>query len=148
MFLAYQKYADAMAREDYERAESPATGPARDATASLRQAAGGSPVNGLRPDPFNAGPLGQGDSGLRAFDQMGKTDGKKSPDGSRDELSVTETVCRTRPGVSSVLCKWPVEFRHDIEVHLEDGTWKVYSFREDEDHPVVWMIRLTPERSV
>lgn len=50
-------------------------------------------------------------------------------------LQVEETVCRIPPGVTSVLCKWPVTFQHDVEVHLVEGGWKVAEFKE---------VRLTP----
>jgi hypothetical protein len=62
---------------------------------------------------------------------------KKKTDGSAVLLEVEQTVCRIPPGVASALCKWPVTFRHEVELLQKEGVWKVTEFKEE---------RLTPQK--
>jgi len=127
-YLAYQQYAEALAREQYDKAETLAMGPARETVASLRQGMAGSTINvygrslEMRP-PSLASIAGEVHS--IKWDKQ-----SESGDDARVALVATETVCRIPPGVSSVLCKWPVALRHDVEVQNEGGAWKVSSFKE------------------
>ncbi len=50
-------------------------------------------------------------------------------------LVAVQTVCRIPPGVASAMCKWPVSFRHDVELAQVGGTWLVESFAEERITP-------------
>jgi hypothetical protein len=127
--LAYQQYAEALAREQYDKAEAIATGPALERTTALHQAAGGSTLQlygqslSMRPPSIREI---AGDVHSIKWD-------KQSEERSGDDkvtLVVTETVCRIPPGVSSALCKWPVDFLHEVEMTHEGESWKLVSFKE------------------
>lgn len=127
-YLAYQQYAEALAREQYEKAESLSVGAAQGAAAALRQGMAGSEIKvygqnlSTRP-PSIASIVGEVHS-------IKWNKESESGDDARVAIVVTETVCRIPPGVSSALCKWPVEFRHDVELQSVGGIWKVSSFTE------------------
>lgn len=132
-YLAYQQYAEALAREQYEKAEGLAAGAAREQVAARRQGAAGSTLNvygqalEMRP-PSIASIAGEVNS--IKWDKQ-----SESGDDARVTLMVNQTVCRIPPGVSSAMCKWPVEFRHEAEVVNEGGIWKVSSFFETRTTP-------------
>jgi len=127
-YLAYQQYTEARARELYDKAETLATGQGLESIQSLRQGSAGSMMS-LYGKTFQMAPPSiasiAGDVHSIKWNRE-----SEAGDGSRVALVVTETVCRIPPGVNSVICKWPVDFRHEAEVVLEGGAWKVSSFKE------------------
>lgn len=132
-YLAYQQYAEALAREQYQKAEGLATGAAREKAASMRQGTAGSTLNlygtsfEMRP-PSIASIAGEVHS--ITWERQ-----SESGDDARVTLVVNQTVCRIPPGVSSAMCKWHVEFRHEAEVVNEGGLWRVAAFSETRTTP-------------
>jgi len=129
-FLAYQQYTEAMAREQYDKAEGLSLGQAREAAVAFKQGSAGSTVQvygqslSMRPPSIREI---AGDVFSIKWDKQSE---EKSGDGNHVILVVTQTVCRIPPGVSSAMCKWPVDFRHEAEVQLDGDSWKVSSFKE------------------
>jgi hypothetical protein len=129
-FLVYQQYAEAMAREQYDKAEGFSLGQAREAAGSFQRATAGSTVQvygqslSMRPPSIREI---AGDVNSIKWDKQSE---EKSGDGSHVVLIVTQAVCRIPPGVSTAMCKWPVDFRHEAEVQLEGEVWKVSSLKE------------------
>ena len=129
-YLVYQQYSEAMAREQYDKAAELSLGQARGAAGEFKQATAGSTVQvygqslSMRPPSIREI---AGDVYSIKWDKQSE---EKSGDGSQVTLVVTQTVCRIPPGVSSTLCKWPVDFRHEAEIQLEGEEWKVSSLKE------------------
>jgi hypothetical protein len=127
-YLAYQQYADALAREQYDRAENLSTGDAHEAVVALRRQMAGTSINVYGKSLAMRPPSVQDVAGEVHSIRWSKE--SESTDESGVNLAVVETVCRIPPGVNSAMCKWPVDFRHDVSMASDGGTWKVASFEE------------------
>ena len=129
-YLAYQQFAEAMARENYDKAEGLAAGAARERVTSFHQGSVGTDVK-IYGQTLSMRPPSIREIAGDVFSiRWQKQSEQKSQDGNSATLVVIETVCRIPPGVSSAMCKWPVDFQHEAEVLLEGGSWKVASFTE------------------
>jgi hypothetical protein len=134
-FQAYAQFAEALAREQYQKAADASLGQARGHVDLLTQMMAPTTMK-LYGKEFSMGkPSISSIAGEIAWIKQKRIKEEKG-DAGNVALQVEETVCRIPPGVSSALCKWPVTFRHDVEMSEADGTWKVISFKEE---------RLTPQ---
>jgi hypothetical protein len=134
-FTAYAGFAEAIVRGQYQKAVDESQGTAREYAESWVQMTKPSTMK-IYGKEFNMSPPSVSSiAGDVAWIKRKKKIEKKKSDTSV-ELQVEQTVCRIPPGVSSVLCKWPVTFQHDVELELVGGTWKVSEFKE---------VRLTPQ---
>jgi len=135
-FQAYVLFAEAMAREEYQKAADAATGPARGHAEMRVQMMAPTTMKLYGREYSLSKPSISSIAGDIAWIKRKRKTEKKN-DAGNVVLQVEETVCRIPPGVSSALCKWPVTFLHDVEVSQAEGTWKVSSFKEE---------RLTPQQ--
>jgi hypothetical protein len=133
-FKAYTLFAEALAREDYQKAADAATGQARGHAEARTQMMAPSSMKVYGKEFTMSKPTISSIAGDIAWIKHKRKEEKKS-DAGDVILQVEETVCRIPPGVSSAICKWPVTFLHDVEVSQDGGAWKVSSFKEE---------RLTP----
>lgn len=134
-FTAYASFAEAIARGQYQKAADESQGGARAYADSWIQMTKPSTMK-IYGKEFNMSPPSvESIAGEIAWIKRKRKSEEKKTD-SHVELQVEQTVCRIPPGVSSAICKWPVTFRHDVELQLIDGAWKVSGFKE---------IRLTPQ---
>ena len=133
-FQAYEKYSEALARGQYQQAADGAAGEAKEYAESLVRMTAPSSLKIYDKELTTTKPSVSDIAGEVAWIKR-KRQAEQKKDASNVTLQVEETVCRIPPGVSSALCKWPVTFRHDVEVALVDGTWQVSVFKEE---------RLTP----
>jgi len=131
---AYTLFAEALAREEYQKAAEASTGQARGFVEARTQMMALSSMNVYGKEFSLSKPTISSIAGDIAWIKHKRKEEKKS-DAGNVILQVEETVCRIPPGVSSAICKWPVTFLHDVEVAQADGIWKVTSFKEE---------RLTP----
>jgi hypothetical protein len=135
-FAAYTQFADALAREQYQKAADVSSGQARGYVDQLTQMMAPSSMKVYGKEFTLSKPSISSIAGEVAWIKY-KRKGEKKGESGTVTLQVEETVCRIPPGVSSAICKWPVEFLHEVEVSQEDGAWKVSSFKEE---------RLTPQQ--
>jgi hypothetical protein len=129
-YKAYTMFAEALAREEYQKAAETATGQARDDAQGLTRMMAPSSMQVYGRELSMSKPSISSIAGDIAWIKYKRKQEKMNDPGSVT-LQVEETVCRIPPGVSSAICKWPVTFRHDVEVSQEDGVWKVSSFKEE-----------------
>lgn len=135
-FAAYTQYADALAREQYQKAAEVSSGQARGYIDQRTQMMAPTSMKVYGKDLTMSKPSISSIAGDVAWIKYKRKEEKKG-EGGTVTLQVEETVCRIPPGVSSALCKWPVDFLHEVEVSQADGGWKVISFKEE---------RLTPQQ--
>lgn len=134
-YQVYNQFAEAMLQGQYQKAEELASGDAREYAASWIKMTAPTSMK-IYGKEFNMSPPSVSSiAGDISWVKRKRKSEKKSADNSKIVLEVEETVCRIPPGVSSALCKWPVTFRHEAELQLLDGTWKVAGFKAE---------RLTP----
>jgi len=131
---AYTLFAEALAREEYQKAAEASTGQARGFVEARTQMMAPSSMKVYGKEFSLSKPTISSIAGDIAWIKHKRKEEKNS-DAGNVILQVEETVCRIPPGVSSAICKWPVTFLHDVEVAQADGIWKVTSFKEE---------RLTP----
>jgi len=136
-YQVYDQFAEAMVREQYRKAEELASGDAREYAASMTRMTAPTTMKIYGKELNMSPPSVSSIAGDISWIKRKRKSEKKSADNSRITLGVEETVCRIPPGVSSAICKWPVTFRHDAEVQLLDGAWKVAGFKTE---------RLTPQQ--
>lgn len=135
-FQAYAAFAEALAREQYDKAAEAATGQARSDAEMLVQMMAPANMKIYGRDFTMSKPSIASIAGDIAWIKLKRKAETKNEAG-KVVLQVEETVCRVPPGVASAICKWPVTFRHEAEVVQLEGTWKVSSFQEE---------RLTPKQ--
>lgn len=135
-FAAYTQFAEAMAREQYQKAADISSGQARSFVDERTQIMSPSTMQVYGKSFTMSKPSISSIAGEIAWIKYKRKEEKKGGNGAVS-LQVEETVCRIPPGVSSAICKWPVEFLHEVEVTQEDGVWKVSTFSEE---------RLTPQK--
>jgi hypothetical protein len=133
-FQAYVTYSEALARGQYQQAADGAAGEAKEYAESLVRMTAPSSLKVYGKEITISRPSVSDIAGEVAWVKR-KRQAEQKKDAGSVTLQVEETVCRIPPGVSSALCKWPVTFRHDVEVALVDGVWQVSAFKEE---------RLTP----
>jgi hypothetical protein len=133
-FKAYTLFAEALAREEYQKATEASTGQARGHAEARTQMMAPSSMKIYGKELSMSKPTISSIAGDIAWIKHKRKEEKKS-DAGNVIILVEETVCRIPPGVSSAICKWPVTFLHNVEVAQAEGTWKVSSFKEE---------RLTP----
>jgi hypothetical protein len=133
-YQTYQRYADARAHQDWKTLEALVDGAAAE---ELEQLEGTYATQHLAvygqsyaaPAPSLAdvaGPVAWIDYQHESEERAG--DGTVS-------LVAVQTVCRIPPGVTSAMCKWPVSFRHQVELAEVGGAWLVASFAEERITP-------------
>jgi hypothetical protein len=135
-FAAYTQFADALAREQYQKAADLSSGQARGYIDQRTQMMAPSSMKVYGREFTMSKPSISSIAGEVAWIKYKRKEEKKGESGAVT-LQVEETVCRIPPGVTSALCKWPVEFLHEVEVTQADGVWKVSAFKEE---------RLTPQQ--
>jgi hypothetical protein len=129
-FAAYATYADAMAREEYGKAEEASIGAARAKASSVGTLMAPTQLNVYgKSFSMNKPSIKEIAGEVTWIKRKRHSERKTAPE--TVQLDVTQTVCRIPPGVSSALCKWPVSFHQEVEVQLSDGAWKVASFSEE-----------------
>jgi hypothetical protein len=133
-YRAYQRYAEARARQDWKALDALVDGAAAD---ELEELKGNYATQHLEvygqsyaaPAPSMAdlaGPVAWIDY-QRESEESGGDDFVS--------LVAVQTVCRIPPGVTSAMCKWPVSFRHEVELAEVGGEWRVQSFSEERITP-------------
>lgn len=133
-YQAYIQYSEAMARGEYQKAADSSSGEAK-AYAEMRAMMTASSTMKLYGKEYAVTKPSVSDiAGDISWIKLKRKSERKKDDGGV-VLQVEETVCRIPPGVSSVICKWPVTYLHDVEVAQSEGVWFVSSFKEE---------RLTP----
>jgi len=134
-FTSYSGFAEAMAREQYQKAADESLGDARAYAESWIQMTKPASMKVYGKELDMSPPSVSSIAGdISWIKRKVKSEEKKSD--KLVELQVEQTVCRIPPGVSSALCKWPVTFQHDVELQMVDGAWKVSGFKETRLTPI------------
>ncbi len=135
-FIAYEHFAEAMAREDFDKAKAVATAEALQLAQSAQDSRQ-KPVLKAFGRTVTAYSVADVVGSVNYVKWVNKSE-KTAADGLHVTLQAVQTVCRIPPGVESAYCKWPVDFQHDVTLTKDADGWKVSAFNE---------VRLTPEKN-
>ena len=128
-YQAYQRYAEARARQDWPALEALSTGAAAEELAERRGAK--TRHLDLYGQHLTLGAPSMAEiAGDIASIEYQRESEQSSGDGAVSLVAV-QTVCRIPPGVASAICKWPVSVRQRAELAQAGGAWRVESFSEE-----------------
>lgn len=136
-FQAYRHYAEQLVKGEYQKAADTSIDGAREHANSWIKMTAPSTMKVYGKEYNISPPSVSSIAGDVAWIKHKRKVERKANRGNGVVLEVEQTVCRIPPGVASAFCKWPVTFRHDVEVQFVEGAWKVAEFKEE---------RLTPQQ--
>jgi hypothetical protein len=129
-YQAYQRYAEARARQDWPALEALSAGAAADELAARRGAAKTRQLDLYGQHLTLGAPSVAEIAGDVSWIEYQRESEERSGDGAVSLVAV-QTVCRIPPGVASAICKWPVSVRQRVELAQAGGAWRVEGFSEE-----------------
>ena len=133
-YQTYQRYAEARARQEWKTLDALADGVAADELEQMKGTYATQHVEVYGQAYALPAPSVADVAGSVAWIDY-QRESEESAGSGFVNLVAVQTVCRIPPGVTSAMCKWPVSFRHEVELAEVDGAWLVESFSEERITP-------------
>jgi len=129
-YQAYQRFAEAHARQDWTTLSALATGAAAEEIDALRGASQTRHLDLYGQHMTMSMPNIAELAGEVSWIEY-QRESEEPVAGGGVHLVAVQTVCRIPVGTASAICKWPVSFRQQVELAPVAGDWRVERFAEE-----------------
>jgi|CXWL01.1.fsa_nt_gi hypothetical protein len=131
---AYERFADLLARERYQEAKDLSSGEAASAVSAMESMGRGKVGPNIRGMAPHRDQMIREVAGTVATTTQRIEQQTKGGDGATVHLTAVSNVCREQPGCTGMpsRCNKCLDFRHEVDMCNERGTWTVCGFVQSE----------------